>query len=503
MAATSLLSEAADLSSAVPDVGSEPIIRGDEESPSLESLYPVTPETEKAEAADKVSITPADVTDAEAAQVDTPGVAEAAVADASLVTGGPTDMSAAGQLAKITSQDSPLMQQAKKTGMLSAAKRGLGESTIAGQAAQAEMTKAALPLAQQDAATALAIATENADRETMVSILNAELDTDVSKFNAGQLNEAAALYAEMQTAVSLDNSAAYNTAALQFSELKAVADLAYADQEFSASTLYATQRNEMVAQTQDGIQALNEQYLAGSQAIDLAQIQGQYEVLISQNETAARIFDSYLTGISAIMANEDIGPERVAEYVQTQLMQVAGALQFIQDLNDSDLAVFDINPFNPDGGETPPPEDTTTPPVDTGGPDDGGGSGEGSTAGGTTSESGGITDDEGHISNIPGSLVTGAAMLAPPVGATLALANVGIDVFNYIADFFSDTTVSDAEGLLGGGPDGGEQNAAGDDQPGASTVAGGDPGVDSDEGGNGGNSGDGSAAGADGAGSPF
>ena len=326
-----------------PPIGESNIVRGDETSPLLGDLYQGSPVIESSVAAPAVDATLAGVTEAEAGTATAVGGA-AEDATASQVTGGPAEMSAAAQLNKITSQDSPNMVRARQQGLLSAAKRGLGESSISAQSAQGAMVDRALPLAQQDAATATQIAQENANREQQVSMLNAQLGTDVSKFNAAQLNEADRLNAQMQTAISQGNAEAYNAAQQQFADLQTRADLTEADQQFKSSQQYAQERNAMTSQLQTQIADLNKQYLAGSQAIDLAQIQGQYQNLIAQNESAARIFDSYLSGMSAIMSNKDISPDRVAQYVQGQLTQVEGALQFMQDLNNLDLDEFTLGP---------------------------------------------------------------------------------------------------------------------------------------------------------------
>jgi len=335
------------------EIAGEPIVRGDPNAPALGSLYPVQPETEAAQAAPAVTATEAGVTEAEAATADAYG-AGAQQAEAGVVEGGPTEMSAAQQMADITAQDSPLMARARQQGLQTAARRGLLNSTISAQAAMGSMVDKALPLAQQDAATATQLAQSAADRETQVSGLNAQLGTDVSKFNAQQLNEAEKINAQMQTAVSQGNAQAYNAAQQQLADLQTRADLTHADQTFRASTQYANERNQMTMQTQQAISDLNKQFLAGSQAIDLAQIQGQYNNLIAQNEGAARIFDSYLSGMASIMANKDIDPARVAQYVQTQLGQMEGALQFLQDLNNFNLGDFSWGSggYNPGGTGT-------------------------------------------------------------------------------------------------------------------------------------------------------
>ncbi len=70
---------------------------------------------------------------------------------------------------------------------------------------------------------------------------------------------------------------------------------------------------------------INRQFLAGTQAIDLAQIQGRYQQLISSNQAAASIYNSYLTSIGEAMANHEITPSRVAQYINVMGQQLEGS----------------------------------------------------------------------------------------------------------------------------------------------------------------------------------
>lgn len=63
----------------------------------------------------------------------------------------PEDDSVSNKLTGLISQNSPLMDQAKTTGMKLANRRGLQNSTMATGAATNEMIKAALPIASQEA----------------------------------------------------------------------------------------------------------------------------------------------------------------------------------------------------------------------------------------------------------------------------------------------------------------------------------------------------------------
>jgi hypothetical protein len=73
------------------------------------------------------------------------------------------------QFNKITAQGGPLMDMAAQTGLNSANKRGLLNSSMAVGASQAEAYRAALPLAQQEAQTAAARNTQQRDIEAQAS----------------------------------------------------------------------------------------------------------------------------------------------------------------------------------------------------------------------------------------------------------------------------------------------------------------------------------------------
>lgn len=67
-------------------------------------------------------------------------------------SGGKTDDRVASRIAQITSENSPIMQQARTTGLQQANRRGLSNSSMAIGASQAEAIRAAAPIASQEAA---------------------------------------------------------------------------------------------------------------------------------------------------------------------------------------------------------------------------------------------------------------------------------------------------------------------------------------------------------------
>lgn len=81
----------------------------------------------------------------------------------------------AGNMERLQSSGSPLMQLAGRQGEAFAARRGLGNSTLAAQASQQAALQAALPIAQADAQLASQAASQNAE------VLNAAAIADMQR----------------------------------------------------------------------------------------------------------------------------------------------------------------------------------------------------------------------------------------------------------------------------------------------------------------------------------
>jgi len=109
-----------------------------------------------------------------------------------------------GQIADITSADSPLMQQAATRAKQQMAPRGLLNSTMAVQAGQEALYNAASPIAQADAATYNKAAGYNADEQNQFAM---------QRFTAG--NQIAAANAEAQNRQSALNQTELNKSELQ------------------------------------------------------------------------------------------------------------------------------------------------------------------------------------------------------------------------------------------------------------------------------------------------
>lgn len=200
----------------------------------------------------------------------------------------------ASQVAAITNQNSPYIQQAIQQGLLSAASRGLENSSLGAGAAEASAVQAAAPLAEQNAAEA-----------SQGEMQNAQLNTQASEFNASQENANKQLQAQIDTQTNQFN----------------------AGEQTQNSQFNAQSQNQMRAQTQALTEQLRQQFLSGTQAQQLASIQGEWNSFIASNQTAATMYQQTLQGMSQILNNKDIDPTRAGHDIQIMLNLLQGAFK--------------------------------------------------------------------------------------------------------------------------------------------------------------------------------
>lgn len=228
---------------------------------------------------------------------------------------------AASQLNAITATNSPYIQQATQQGYLSAAARGLGNSSIGAGASEAAAVQAAAPLAEQNASAA-----------TTGMLQNAQLQTQASEFNVSQQAAAQELQAQLQTSVSQANANAI-TATSQFN----------ASQQQAADTANAAAKNQLAAQTQALTEAMNQQDLSGTQAANLARIQATSQQLIASNQSAANLYANYMTSLSATAGNQNISPQRLGETMAAMQSMLQSGLNVIDAMNGANLDITQPN----------------------------------------------------------------------------------------------------------------------------------------------------------------
>ena len=294
-----------------------------------------------------------------AVNIDSGPDAQASGYDATTQEVDPTQ-TASGQMAEILSRDSPLMQRARQEGILMAARRGLTNSSIAAGTATGAMVDRATPLALSNAQQYAQQALSNQAALNTASQFNSQWENQMEQLNksirsqestaesqlelegevaAAQIRSAESQFnAELQTQNAQFNANWSNQAQMLQSELR------QQNNQFNAGQQNAIDMHIMQMNT-----ALNEQYLRGSQALDLATIQGQFSALISQNQMAGELFSNMMNSIGNVMANHEIAPGTIASYVEIQQNLLQSALQLLADMNNIQ---FGDDLFEPD---TPPP----------------------------------------------------------------------------------------------------------------------------------------------------
>jgi hypothetical protein len=346
----------------------------------VQDLYPDAPEGGDFDVPDVVEPIGADVIGADTgvADVGTPGTAET---DTGAIVQGAVDevVGAAGtaeqtgltaeqqvdaELARILGEDSPLLASARQEAMRQMNARGLTNTSMAAGATYGAMVDAALPMAQQNAQQAAARELENtrlrqesgqftAQELSRLRALEAELGQDLALFNSDQLNQAERLSAELRTAIEQGNQQAYNDAAMQLAELQRDAQAQQAEMDFGAQERQFLERQAYNEQIIDAVSRLNEQYMIGEQQIDLENIRGTYNQIISTNETAATLFDSYIRSIGSIFDNPEMSTGQANEAINAMVSMLEGSLRMIAGINDMDFGELNLTPGGGGGSGVP------------------------------------------------------------------------------------------------------------------------------------------------------
>lgn len=225
------------------------------------------------------------------------------------------------QLNKMTAEDSPLMEQARNTGMMTAARRGLQNSSIAAGASEAEAVKAATPLALQNSQV-------NAQNE----MLDKGATNNASAFGAAATNAASSQNAQAGTAVNLSNAQAANSASAQNASMKTATDQFNTANKQNVNNLNSAAENEMRTNVLNLNSQMNKQYLAGAQSMDLQTIQQQYGQLLAANQSASTLYQSFFNSISSAMQG-NIAPDRMAAMIDVQQQMLQHGLDLIDAIN--------------------------------------------------------------------------------------------------------------------------------------------------------------------------
>lgn len=298
----------------------------------LTDLYTQNPGTVRADPAPQVG--PVAVPEIERATAYTPSATSAKATGYKAINREVgTDELADAQLSRITAQDSPLMKRARQEGILSAARRGLQNSSISAGAAQGAMVDRAAPIAQQNAQHLLTQGLANMDATNRATEVSTGRQTDVSVANMQSANQMSAVAAQLQTAVSQGNAEMANQLRMQMAQLQQQAAQFNSGQAQEANLAAAAAENNARQTVIQANAELNRQYLAGTQALDLATIQGQYQTLLAQNQSASSLYESYMNSVAQVQSNSELNPARAAQAVALIQTQLEAGLRLIDSMN--------------------------------------------------------------------------------------------------------------------------------------------------------------------------
>jgi HD-GYP domain-containing protein (c-di-GMP phosphodiesterase class II) len=223
------------------------------------------------------------------------------------------------------------MQLAAQQGYLSAAGRGLGNSSLASGASEAALVAGATPLAQQNAQEAQAAKAQNA-----------QLNTQASEFNSAQNTAAQEQQASLNTQNSQFN-ASTQAAMAQFN----------AQNVTTANATTANAQNSMTQLAQQLTNQLKNTFTSGQQAQALANVQGQWSSLISSNSAAASLYGQMLSSIGTLMSNQNVDPTRAAAGVTALVTQLNSALTVMNEIQGGTQSTTIENPSTGASTTTP------------------------------------------------------------------------------------------------------------------------------------------------------
>lgn len=260
---------------------------------------------------------------------DAAGMGDMDVASAAGANAANTDRTASeaemssNQMRDILSQDGALMQLAAQDGIDIANRVGMRNSSLAAGSMQREMARAATPLALQQADVQNRTGMQNQSIESNRQQFNAGQDQQNNQFNAA--NENAAESQEFQSeAQRRDANAARQTQV-------STANAGMANQVMESDRNREFQYN---MQQLSGDQDFAKQSLAADRAIDMANIEGQYNMLISDNAAASSMVQSTYDAMADILSNPDIFGDEASEKVNFLVSNLTSMLDGLLAFED-------------------------------------------------------------------------------------------------------------------------------------------------------------------------
>lgn len=178
------------------------------------------------------------------------------------------------QIAEITKQDSPLLQQTQARAFQNANARGLLNSSMANESALGAVLDRATPIASANAATISNVANQNLANNQQTQTFNAQQTQNNNQFNAQQDQQNKQFNSSEANKVSISN---------------------------------ASQQNSIL-----------KQFLDQGNRLQLADIEASYKTVLQSEASAGTLYQQSVRNISDILQNPDLTPEAKTAAVANQ-----------------------------------------------------------------------------------------------------------------------------------------------------------------------------------------
>jgi hypothetical protein len=232
----------------------------------------------------------------------------------------------AGQFGMLTAKGNPLMTQAETQAKQQANAQGMLNSTMAIQAGQMAGYNAALPIAQQDAATFADAGKFNAGAKNTAMLTNANISADMNRFNAGATNAAqqqqtAAGVAGFQQQQQIDANTATQIrdieaqAAAQGRQLTAQEQAQIRDLEAAATRQQAGFTQEQTMQAKQFEQQRQMLTAQTDEQLRMLDAQNGTKLADAYRATSQATYDAYIADVQRIQES-DMDPDVKAAQIE-------------------------------------------------------------------------------------------------------------------------------------------------------------------------------------------
>ena len=216
-----------------------------------------------------------------------------------------------GQLDAILGRDSPYLTRARASSTQAMNRRGLINTTMAGQAGEAAAIDAALPIASQDASTFSTQRLANQGASNQFGLQ--ELSGEQALANIGKQAE--------ETRTTAETTARLETG-LQAERAKQISELS----------------------TQQAGEGIELQTLRGTQAQALADTEAMYKTILQTSASGSMLFGESMKQMTAVLNDSTTAPEVKAGLLENLQQMLEASLAFLSGTSNLDLlALLDFS----------------------------------------------------------------------------------------------------------------------------------------------------------------